>query len=183
MAYLTDFNTYLLVKDDCSGGGNSAVVYMTFGTMDELREAMRSDYEYELGHGEWDESEIEHRSACLWMDADKLGYDRHIDWYMEHVGRGDGMHVLMEAKVMDGGGIETRVVDRFESINDARKVMRQMYERQMADPFFYAGWDTEYCHISDNAAECTVETRDAQYNLNILTISHWESYIGFEYLG
>lgn len=180
MAYLTDSNTYLLVKDDCDSNGESAIVYMCFGTMKELQEAMQSDYEYELAHDEWDGSEIRDGSACLSMVSSKIGCDRYISWYMEHVGY--GRHVLMEGRVEDGC-TETRVVDCFENIDDARKVMRQMYEKQMVEPLFYAGWDPEYCYINGRAAECAVETRDAQYNLNILTISHWEQYVGFEYLG
>lgn len=172
---------YLLVKNDCDSNGESTIVYEVFGTADEVREVMHDEYQYELAHGSWDECEFD--TDMAYVGVATHDFDRHISWWRLDIGEDFGDFVLVGAEVVEGCPT-VRVIGRYESANEAQTAMQAVYAYQMSHKFLdYWSWDPEYSSIDDWSAECGIETMDAGYYLNILTVSYWEQYVGFEYLG
>lgn len=198
---MKDKNIYLLVCDDCNGDGNSNVEYVMCGTIDEVRDEMRHQYEDCLkypaecfvdGDVEWDDSEIGEDHAWMGVDTDKLGYDRHISWWLVKVGpkpdRGP-MYALVKGINNDGGGITTDIRGAWSNLHDAQQVMLMEYGRELTNPSFYAGWDPEYCECGAMHALCEVETMDMTVSLDLLeVVNACNRVVGelgtqFEYLG
>lgn len=180
-------NKFLLVCDDC-GVDRSTVTYEMLRTKEDLKHEMLMEFSAAINEYaavfaddiiDWDEASLEDDRAGMWVDGNSL-FNRHVNWWMVTV---EGRYPLVRCDVLDGGGIEVKVLGNYDTLGQARAALDNEYEREVEHPTFYAGWDNEHCSNNGLNAELTVETMDAQVNLHILDTSYAEPRESFEYLG
>ena len=75
------------------------------------------------------------------------------------------------------------MVGHAKTYGEASCKIEELYNDELANPSFYAGWDPEYCVLDENHAELTVETMDSVVNIVIAdTIHKAVSWVYFEHL-
>ena len=191
-------NMYLLVEDSCNMDNDvmAHMDYVYFGTMEEVRDQMKSRYQHEKKHG-WDHAEIDWNDpepqdsyASLWDDNDS--YDCHICWWVLECGpKPDhgGMYLVVKGHALEGGGIEVNLCGAYTDDRLATQRMMALFGAELAHPSFYSGWDPDYCELDGKHALATVETMDEVIQFDVITVFDWRGeainhiYRHFEYIG
>ena len=104
-----------------------------------------------------------------------------VSWWTLDLG--DDPYAIIKTITLEGGGVESFVVGHAKTRGEASYKVEELYNDELANPSFYAGWDPEYCVLDEDHAELSVETMDSVVNIVIAdTVHKAVSWVYFEHL-